>query len=103
MSSGENSAYSSRPELFKRDFGSCDDSCVLLAEVPAEVVAAVPHGGYEGVADELLEQYVDVAVERWQAFTGEEAHLESDGGGGANLDQPCEIGSVSFAPSGLAT
>jgi DNA modification methylase len=30
-------------------------------------------------AIELLEQYVDVAVERWQAFTGESAHLESDG------------------------
>jgi hypothetical protein len=30
-------------------------------------------------AIELLGQYVDVAVERWQAFTGEEAKLEADG------------------------
>jgi DNA modification methylase len=28
---------------------------------------------------ELLPQYVDVAIERWQAFTGETAKLESDG------------------------
>ena len=30
-------------------------------------------------AIELLPQYVDVAVERWQAFTGEVARLEQDG------------------------
>jgi DNA modification methylase len=30
-------------------------------------------------AIELLGQYVDVAVERWQAFTGDAAHLEADG------------------------
>jgi DNA modification methylase len=30
-------------------------------------------------AIELLPQYVDVAVERWQAFTGGEARLEPDG------------------------
>lgn len=30
-------------------------------------------------AIELLPQYVDVAVERWQAFTGEEARLETNG------------------------
>ena len=30
-------------------------------------------------AIELLPQYVDVAVERWQAFTGETAKLEQDG------------------------
>lgn len=30
-------------------------------------------------AIELLPQYVDVAVERWQAFTGENAKLESNG------------------------
>ena len=30
-------------------------------------------------AIELLPQYVDVAVERWQAFTGETAKLEADG------------------------
>jgi hypothetical protein len=26
-----------------------------------------------------MPQYVDVAVERWQAFTGESARLEEDG------------------------
>jgi DNA modification methylase len=30
-------------------------------------------------AVELLPQYVDVAVQRWQAFTGESAKLETDG------------------------
>jgi DNA modification methylase len=30
-------------------------------------------------AIELAPQYVDVAVERWQAFTGETARLESNG------------------------
>jgi DNA modification methylase len=30
-------------------------------------------------AIELMRQYVDVAVERWQAFTGETAKLEADG------------------------
>jgi DNA modification methylase len=30
-------------------------------------------------AIELMPQYVDVAVERWQAFTGETAKLEADG------------------------
>lgn len=30
-------------------------------------------------AIELMPQYVDVAVERWQAFTGEAAKLEADG------------------------
>jgi DNA modification methylase len=30
-------------------------------------------------AIELMPQYVDVAVERWQAFTGETAKLEPDG------------------------
>jgi DNA modification methylase len=30
-------------------------------------------------AIELMPQYVDVAVERWQAFTGEMAKLEADG------------------------
>ena len=30
-------------------------------------------------AIELMPQYVDVAVERWQAFTGETARLEADG------------------------
>ena len=30
-------------------------------------------------AIELLPQYVDVAVERWQAFTGDTARLEGDG------------------------
>jgi len=30
-------------------------------------------------AIELLPQYVDVAVERWQAFTGETAKLDKDG------------------------
>ena len=30
-------------------------------------------------AIELMPQYVDVAVERWQAFTGESARLEADG------------------------
>jgi len=30
-------------------------------------------------AIELMPQYVDVAVERWQAFTGDTARLEGDG------------------------
>jgi hypothetical protein len=30
-------------------------------------------------AIELMPAYVDVAVERWQAFTGEAATLETDG------------------------
>ncbi len=30
-------------------------------------------------AVELLPQYVDVAVERWQAFTGDTARLDGDG------------------------
>ena len=30
-------------------------------------------------AIELLPQYVDVAVERWQAFTGDAARLDGDG------------------------
>jgi DNA modification methylase len=30
-------------------------------------------------AIELMPQYVDVAIERWQAFTGEQAKLEGDG------------------------
>jgi DNA modification methylase len=30
-------------------------------------------------AVELMPQYVDVAIQRWQAFTGEQAKLEGDG------------------------
>ena len=30
-------------------------------------------------AIELIPQYVDVAVERWQGFTGDAARLEADG------------------------
>ena len=33
----------------------------------------------ENYAIELLPQYVDVAVERWQSFTGENAKLDGDG------------------------
>ena len=35
--------------------------------------------GRSCLAVELMPQYVDVAVERWQAFTGEDAKLEDDG------------------------
>ena len=31
------------------------------------------------LAIELMGQYVDVAIERWQAFTGETAKLEANG------------------------
>jgi DNA modification methylase len=42
---------------------------IIAAEITGRVCNAI----------ELLGQYVDVAVERWQAFTGAEARLESDG------------------------
>ena len=35
--------------------------------------------GRSCLAIELMGQYVDVAIERWQAFTGETAKLEADG------------------------
>ena len=41
--------------------------------IAAEITGRMCH------AIELLPQYVDVAVERWQAFTGETAKLEADG------------------------
>src|SRR5688572_17408430 len=41
--------------------------------IAAEITGRACH------AIELLPQYVDVAVERWQAFTGETAKLEGDG------------------------
>jgi DNA modification methylase len=41
--------------------------------IAAEITGRVCH------AIELLPQYVDVAVERWQSFTGENAKLEADG------------------------
>ena len=39
--------------------------------IAAEVAGRACH------AIELMPQYVDVAVERWQAFTGEKARLEA--------------------------
>jgi DNA methylase len=42
---------------------------IIAAEITGRVCYAI----------ELLGQYVDVAVERWQAFTGAEAKLEADG------------------------
>jgi DNA modification methylase len=41
--------------------------------IAAEITGRACH------AMELLPQYVDVAVERWQAFTGEIAMLDGDG------------------------
>jgi DNA modification methylase len=41
--------------------------------IAAEITGRTCH------AIELMPQYVDVAVQRWQAFTGESAKLESDG------------------------
>ena len=41
--------------------------------IAAEITGRACH------AIELMPQYVDVAVERWQAFTGETAKLEADG------------------------
>jgi DNA modification methylase len=41
--------------------------------IAAEITGRICH------AIELLPQYVDVAIERWQAFTGETAKLEADG------------------------
>jgi DNA modification methylase len=41
-------------------------------------IIAAEMTGRSCYAIELLGQYVDVAVERWQAFTGGEAKLESD-------------------------
>ena len=41
--------------------------------IAAEMTGRVCH------AIELLPQYVDVAVQRWQAFTGETATLDGDG------------------------
>jgi DNA modification methylase len=41
--------------------------------IAAEVTGRICH------AIELLGPYVDVAVQRWQAFTGEAATLEGDG------------------------
>ena len=32
-----------------------------------------------------MPQYIDVAIERWQAFTGEEAHLEANRGTFADI------------------
>ena len=43
------------------------------AIIAAEITGRACH------AIEVLGQYVDVAVERWQAFTGETARLEADG------------------------
>jgi DNA modification methylase len=42
-------------------------------------IIAAEMTGRSCYAIELLGQYVDVAVERWQAFTGADARLESDG------------------------
>lgn len=41
--------------------------------IAAEITGRACH------AIELMPQYVDVAVERWEAFTGEPAHMEADG------------------------
>ena len=40
--------------------------------IAAEITGRICH------AIELMPEYVDVAVERWQAFTGEAATLEGD-------------------------
>ena len=52
------------------DFGRAAAEKALIA---AEITGRTCH------AIELLGQYVDVAVERWQAFTGNSACLEGDG------------------------
>ena len=44
-------------------------SCLIAAETTSRICHAV----------ELDPAYVDVAVLRWQAFTGQEAVLDSDG------------------------
>ena len=44
-------------------------TALIAAEATGRVCYAV----------ELAPAYVDVAVERWQRFTGNEAHLEGDG------------------------
>jgi hypothetical protein len=46
------------------------------------------------MAIELNSQYVDVAVERWQSFTGREAHLEGDGRSFAEVKAARAGGSV---------
>jgi DNA modification methylase len=48
----------------------CGSGTTIIA---AEITGRICH------AIELLEHYVDVAVERWQAFTGETARLQSSG------------------------
>jgi DNA modification methylase len=48
----------------------CGSGTTIIA---AEITGRACH------AIELLPQYVDVAVERWQAFTGGEALLEPSG------------------------
>jgi hypothetical protein len=42
---------------------------IIAAEISGRICCAI----------ELMAQYVDVAVERWQAFTGEAAKLDGDG------------------------
>jgi DNA modification methylase len=42
---------------------------IIAAEISGRICCAI----------ELMAQYVDVAVERWQAFTGGQAILEGEG------------------------
>jgi DNA modification methylase len=48
----------------------CGSGTTIIA---AEITGRMCH------AIELLPQYIDVAVERWQAFAGDTARLETDG------------------------
>jgi hypothetical protein len=46
---------------------------VVTTIIAAEITGRVCH------AIELLGQYVDVAIQRWQSFTGQSATLDGDG------------------------
>jgi hypothetical protein len=52
---------------------------VRLFSGSGTTIIAAEMTGRACYAMESLEQYVDVAVERWHAFTGETAHLKADG------------------------
>jgi hypothetical protein len=47
----------------------CSGTTIIAAEITGRSCHAI----------ELMPQYVDVSVERWQGFTGETATLEADG------------------------
>ena len=59
---------SSNPGDLVADFFCGSGTTIIAAEITGRTCHAV----------ELMPQYVDVAVERWQAFTGETARLETD-------------------------